>query len=68
VDNEDWENLVSGIDKPLVENGYVTVPDTPGLGVDLVDEVVEQYLVPGTELFAPTEEWNEIRSNNRLFS
>lgn len=68
VDNKDWENLVSGIDKPLVENGYVTVPDTPGLGVDLVDEVVEEYLVPGTELFAPTEEWNEVRSNHRLFS
>lgn len=68
VDNEDWENLVTGIDKPLVENGYVTVPDTPGLGVELVDEVLEEYLVPGTELFAPTEEWNEIRSNHRLWS
>lgn len=68
VDSEDWENLVTGIEKPLVQNGYVKVPDTPGLGVELNDEVVRKYLVPGTELFGPTDEWNEIRSHHRLWS
>jgi L-alanine-DL-glutamate epimerase-like enolase superfamily enzyme len=68
VDSPEWEDLVSGISKPLVENGYVTVPDTPGLGVELNDELLKKYLVPGTTLFGPTEEWNQIRSGHRLWS
>jgi L-alanine-DL-glutamate epimerase-like enolase superfamily enzyme len=68
VDSPDWENLVSGITKPIVQNGYVTVPDTPGLGVELKDELLKKYLVKGTTLFGPTDEWNEIRSNHRLWS
>ena len=68
VDNEDWENLVTGIDKPIVEDGYVRVPENPGLGVELNEELVEKYLVEGEELFAPTPEWDETRSNDRLWS
>jgi L-alanine-DL-glutamate epimerase-like enolase superfamily enzyme len=68
VDSERWEDLVTGIEKPIVQNGYVKVPETPGLGVELNDEVVREFLVPGTELFAPTPEWDEFRSWHRLWS
>jgi hypothetical protein len=38
--------------------GYVTVPDKPGLGVDLNLEAIEENLrTPGT-MFLPSDEWN----------
>lgn len=63
-----WEDLVKGIDKPIVNRGYVTVPDTPGLGIDLNDEVIKEHLADYSEYFAPTPEWNENRSWDRLWS
>jgi len=39
-------------------DGYVQVPDKPGLGVDLNLEAIEANLrTPGT-MFLPTEAWN----------
>ena len=35
VDVPYWSDLVDGIDKPIVNNGYITVPDKPGLGITL---------------------------------
>lgn len=67
VDVPFWEDLVSGPPKPLIENGFAKVPDRPGLGVELVDEVVKQHLAePG--YFEPTPEWNKSRTNDRLWS
>lgn len=68
ADSPDFENLITGIDKPLVQNGYVNVPEKPGIGVELNEEVVKEYLIEGEKLFAPTPEWNEIRSWDRLWS
>jgi len=68
VDVPWWEDLVDGPEKPLVKDGFAKVPDLPGLGVELNEEVVREHLVPGESLFAPTEEWNEDRSNDRLWS
>lgn len=52
-----WSNLVTGLPDPLMEDGYVTVPDKPGLGVDLNLEGIKECLRwPG--LFEPTDEWN----------
>jgi L-alanine-DL-glutamate epimerase-like enolase superfamily enzyme len=68
VDNPWWEDLVTGIEKPMVRDGYVTVPDTPGVGVELNEEVVREHLRRGEELFAPTEEWNERSSWDRQWS
>jgi L-alanine-DL-glutamate epimerase-like enolase superfamily enzyme len=52
-----WENLVTGLPKGYMEGGYVSVPDKPGLGVDLNYEGIEANLrFPG--LFEPTDEWN----------
>ena len=39
-------------------DGYVHVPERPGLGVDLNLEAIEENLRrPG--LFEPTDEWND---------
>jgi L-alanine-DL-glutamate epimerase-like enolase superfamily enzyme len=62
-----WEDLVTS-PKPITEKGFATVPELPGLGVELNEEVVKQHLRPGSGYFAPTPEWNEIRSNDRLWS
>lgn len=52
-----WESLVN-LPSDYMKDGYVTVPDKPGLGVDLNLEAIEENLrTPGT-MFLPTEEWN----------
>lgn len=53
-----WEGLVTGLPKNYMADGYVTVPDAPGLGIDLNLEAIEENLrTPGT-MFLPTDEWN----------
>ncbi|HXK05434.1 MAG TPA: enolase C-terminal domain-like protein, partial [Verrucomicrobiae bacterium] len=48
-----WQDLVKGVPKPIIQNGYVAVPETPGLGLELNDDVVKQHLRrPG--YFEPT--------------
>ena len=52
-----WQDLVTGIPKPIIQNGYIPVPDKPGLGVELNEEVVKQHLrVPG--YFEPTPQYD----------
>jgi L-alanine-DL-glutamate epimerase-like enolase superfamily enzyme len=68
VDVEWWEDLVTGIDKPLHADGFARVPQGPGLGIELNLDVVKEHLGQGQELFAPTDEWNSDRSNDRLWS
>ena len=64
-----WETLVRTADgKPLVEKGFAIVPDSPGLGVEVNVEAVKQHLRPNSTLFAPTPEWDTIRSNDRPWS
>lgn len=53
-----WSNLVTGLPDPLLEDGYVTVPDKPGLGVDLNLEGIRENLRPPSGIFEPTDEWN----------
>lgn len=62
-----WDDLVTGISKPIVQKGYIPVPEGPGLGVTLNDEVCKQHLLePG--YFEPTPEWDKDRSNDRWWS
>jgi L-alanine-DL-glutamate epimerase-like enolase superfamily enzyme len=68
VDNPRWESLVSQPQKPIVEEGYTTVPETPGLGVELNEEAIKEQLIEGGEYFAPTPEWEKDRSWDRLWS
>jgi len=67
VDVPWWDDMVLGIDKPICNKGFYVVPDKPGLGVTLNDEVVRQHLLePG--YFEPTPEWDKDRSNDRHWS
>lgn len=68
VDNEWWEDLVTGIEKPIVQNGYVKVPEKPGIGVELNEEVIKEHLAEGEKYFAPTPQWDELRSWDRSWS
>ena len=68
VDVPWWEDLVIGPEKPLVRAGFATVPDRPGLGIELNEASIREHLLPGEKYFAPTEEWNQDRSNDRLWS
>ncbi|MHC4206644.1 MAG: mandelate racemase/muconate lactonizing enzyme family protein [Planctomycetota bacterium] len=68
VDVDWWEDMVTGIDKPLHTDGFARIPEGPGLGIELNLDVVKEHLRRGQELFAPTDEWNRDRSNDRLWS
>ena len=67
VDVPWWEDMVIG-DKPLFKKGFAVATDRPGLGIDVNLEVVKAHLKPGTQLFAPTPEWDNERSWDRLWS
>ena len=62
-----WESMVT-TPKPMIEKGFAIVPDLPGLGVELNEEVVKAHLAPNASFFAPTPEWDSFRSNDRLWS
>lgn len=70
VDVPWWDDLAVGTPKKIVENGFIEVPDKPGLGIDdLNDEVLAEHLHPDfPELWAPTGQWDRERSYDRLWS
>lgn len=70
IDLDYWESLVKKVDnKPLIEKGFALVPESPGLGVELNEEVVKKHLDPQhKQYFAPTPEWDVDRSWDRLWS
>ena len=61
-----WGDLVTGLQTTLPTDpgwdGYVRVPETPGLGVDLNEAVIKEHLrkeyLHTTGYFNPTDEWN----------
>ena len=64
-----WSSLVEeGAKEPIVERGWITVPDRPGLGVTLNEDMVRQHLMPGTGYFEPTPQWDQEHSWDRLWS
>jgi L-alanine-DL-glutamate epimerase-like enolase superfamily enzyme len=70
VDVPWWENLVKMTDgNPIIKKGFALVPESPGLGIELNEEVVKQHLSPKDKsFFGPTDEWNEKRSHDRIWS
>jgi L-alanine-DL-glutamate epimerase-like enolase superfamily enzyme len=53
-----WADLATVLDDPLIEGGYIRVPEKPGLGVDLNAEGIRENLRPPSRLFESTDEWN----------
>jgi len=55
------------------KNGFVQVPDGPGLGFDLNEQAVKEMLQrnrqePEKLYFPPTEQWDKERSHDRQWS
>jgi len=69
-DLERWSSLVTGLPVPLVRDGHIDVPEAPGLGFTGLDEEVMQHYATGDETvsFAPTDEWDQERPHDRLWS
>lgn len=66
-----WESLVKTTDgRKLITKGFANLPLTaPGLGIELNDDAVKQHLHPSDKTyFAPTPQWNESHSHDRIFS
>lgn len=74
ADTAYYESLVDGIPKPFMDkDGFIPVPDSPGLGVTLNEDAVKDMLRrngrdPEKLYFPPTNEWNQERSHDRLWS
>ncbi len=68
VDRPDWGDVIDGVEKPIVNKGYVKVPDGPGLGIKLNEEAIKKQMrEPG--YFEPTPQWDiKERVNDRLWS
>ena len=70
VDVPWWDDITTGLPKPLIQNGFITVPDKPGLGIEsLNDEVIAEHLspdVPGQ--WESTDAFNNDWSHDRQWS
>lgn len=53
-----WEGLVTGLPANYIEDGYVAVPNKPGLGVDLNLDGIRENLRPPSGLFEETGYWD----------
>ena len=70
VDVPWWGDMVTGLDHPILENGFITVPDKPGLGFDDInEEVIREHLSNSRHgYFEPTTEWDNEFSNDRTWA
>jgi L-alanine-DL-glutamate epimerase-like enolase superfamily enzyme len=64
-----WNDFIDGVPKPIIQDGYIRVPDAPGLGFEINADALKEHLLPeDPEFFAPTPEWDTQRSWDRLWS
>jgi L-alanine-DL-glutamate epimerase-like enolase superfamily enzyme len=66
-----WSDLVTGLPSPLIRDGCIEVPDTPGLGFgDIAPEALREHLDPEDPVFfdQPTAAWDREVSHDRLWS
>ena len=70
VDVPWWDDIQIGLPKPLVKDGFITVTDRPGLGIDdLNDDLLLRHLQPGvTGIWLPTDRWDDEHSWDRTWS
>jgi L-alanine-DL-glutamate epimerase-like enolase superfamily enzyme len=63
---DEFLSVVTGAPKPIISDGFVTVPDRPGLGFDYDMEALKTWVKqPG--FFDPTTEWDNERSFDGQF-
>ena len=46
-----WGDFIDGVPKPIIQNGYIPVPEAPGLGFELNLDTVKEHLIPEAQLF-----------------
>lgn len=64
-----WEDMVRTTGgNALIEQGFAVVPDAPGLGIDLNEEVARAHSRASAGFFEPTPQWDTMWGNNRLWS
>jgi L-alanine-DL-glutamate epimerase-like enolase superfamily enzyme len=64
-----WNDFVDGIPKPIIQGGYIAVPEGPGLGFEINEDALREHLVPQDQgFFEPTPQWDTERSWDRLWS
>lgn len=70
ADIEWWEKIVLGPAKPIVKDGFIQVPELPGLGIEaLNDELIAQHIDPRRPgLWEDTGQWDTEWSHDRLWS
>lgn len=73
VDLPWWEDLIDGIDKLLVRDGFAAVPEAPGLGFgDLNEAAIRERMDTragrDAGYFEPTADWDDERSRDHLWS
>ena len=65
-----WSDMVKDTEKPCIVDGFMAVPEKPGIGInELDDEVLKEHIhpeIPG--LWESTDEWNDWDSHDRLWS
>jgi len=69
IDTPWWNEMVTGLPNPIIQNAYIDVPEAPGLGIDLNPDVLKAHLDPKDPgYFEPTTEWDNEWSHDRLWS
>lgn len=70
VDIPRWNDLFDDLPKPLIVDGYIQVPEKPGLGFgDVNMECVREFIDARDPLcFDPTDMWDKELSADRLWS
>ncbi len=65
-----WSQLVTGLPMPLIDKGYIDVPNKPGLGFDGINEDLVREMHPDhpKNIWMDTDEWNDWDSHDRLWS
>ena len=64
-----WNDFIDGVPKPIIQDGYIPVPEAPGLGFEINEDAIREHLLPDDGgCFEPTEHWDVERSWDRLWS
>jgi L-alanine-DL-glutamate epimerase-like enolase superfamily enzyme len=64
-----WGDFIDGVSKPIIQNGFIPVPDKPGLGFEINEDAIREHLVEhDTGFFDATDDWDNVRSWDRLWS
>jgi L-alanine-DL-glutamate epimerase-like enolase superfamily enzyme len=64
-----WNDFIDGVPKPIIQEGYIPVPEGPGLGFEINEDAIKEHLVDFDRgFFEPTPDWDISNSSDRLWS